>query len=281
MKFIHYSHRFFAILACILCIACNSTDSSHKLENEVQNLSRIDALPQNQAGDIVRKAIQVAGGMENWESQKTLSYYKIIQYVDSTGTETRKLKQLHQYQLKPSLKFRIYWEEEGTEYIIVNNGEIARKFINGKISLEQIDIDHAWNSSYGSHYVFAMPFKLTDPGTKLEYAGLDTMLDGKIAHDIEVTYSPGAGSSAGYHTWNYYFDPEGGGLLANKIDFQSGISYTVYEAFETVEGVLINNSRKSYQVDPLSGRIGYLKTIYSNEEIQFDVDLPESLFKLE
>jgi len=260
-----------------LLIACTDSNETKQAENP-QEVTELTSTTDVKSEEIVNRALQKAGGLDLWNQKKSLSYYKISQYFDSTGNPTRKVTQFHQYQLKPRLKFRISWEEDGDKFVIVNTGDKAWKTINGKVSEEESDINHAWNSSFGSHYVIGMPFKLRDPGVNLSYEGEKTLRNGRIAHNVKVTYSPGAGSAAGMHSWNYYFDPERGGLLANKIDYQNGSSYTAYESFEEVGGIMLSKERKSYQVDE-DGNMGRLTTQYTNEELSFDVELKDSLFE--
>lgn len=240
-------------------------------------MSALKRLPDNEAGNVVSKAIAAAGGWEDWAAKKTLSYTKVIQFFDSIGSMEREVRQLHQYQLQP-LKMRISWEEEGDHYTVINNGQQVWKLKNDQSLTEQTDIDQAWNSSFGSHYVMCMPFKLTDPGTVLTYQGLDTLSGGQVVHAIKTTYQEGAGSAAGKHTWWYYFDKDNYSLAANFLDYQDGFSYTQYVAFAEIQGIKLNKERKSYSTNA-DRDLKYVETVYKNENIQFDVTLEESLFE--
>jgi len=236
-------------------------------------------LPDNDAGDIIQKAINFSGGWEQWANKKNLSYTKKITYFDSLENKIREVKQLHQYQLKPNLKMRISWEQDGNLYEIRNNGEQALKFKNGEVlSGEEIN-NSAWNSSYGSHYVMCIPFKLTDPGTILTYEGLDTLAANHVVHSIKVIYEKGAGSAAGMHTWWYYFDNHNYKLIANFLDYGNGFSYTQYESFKEVANIKINQQRKSYRTNKNRDLL-YIGTVYTNENIQFDTTFEEGLFDM-
>ena len=267
-------------LGTVLFICCNfeSGDKTSDEESTRTKVSPMERLADNKAGNIVRKAIEQAGGWEQWTTKKTLSYTKVMTYFDSTGIVEREVRQVHQYQLRPQLKVRISWEENGDKYTIINNGQQAWKLKNGQQLTKQSDINHAWNSSFGAHYVMCMPFKLTDPGTVLTYEGLDTISNGKVIHSIKTTYKEGAGSSAGYHTWWYYFDRADYSLIANFLDYGDGFSYTQYETFIEQQGIKLNKVRQSYRTNA-DRDLKYVRTVYKNKVLQFDVELEDTLFE--
>lgn len=97
-------------------------------------------------------------------------------------------------------------------------------------------------------------------------------------HAVNITYQPGAGSSAEYHKWKYYFDSENGSLVGNYLDYGSGLSYTEYEQWHEVDGLRMGQRRSVYPVDK-QGNLQYLTTVYINEEMKFDKPLPEELFQ--
>lgn len=241
------------------------------------DVSPMERLSDNEAGNIVRQAIEEAGGWEKWENMKTLSYTKVIQQYDSTGAKKKEVRQFHQYQLHP-LKIRFDWEDEGDKYTIINNGQQAWKYKNGKEMTEEADVNNAYNSSYGSHYTMCMPFKLTDPGTVLTYEGTDTLPNGQEAHVIKTTYNEGAGSAAGMHTWWYYFDTDTNMLTANLLDYGDGITYTHYDSFADVQGIKLNKQRKSSAANT-DKILNPVRSVYLNKNIRFNEELKDSLFE--
>jgi hypothetical protein len=259
---------------------CKNMPESESLQTYERPKADIENLPDNAAGDLIRRSIESSGGWDKWQEKKTLTYNKIIQSFDSAGNKVREVTQLHQYRLNPSFQARISWEADGNEYVIINNGSEAAKFINGKRSHAQGDINQAWNSSFGSHYVMSMPFKLTDPGVILQYNGLDSLPNSKNDAMVQVDYEPGAGSAGGMHTWYYYFNPEDGALVANFLDYRDGYSYTEYSEFAEVGGIKLSKKRKSYPATA-ERKIRPVSTVYTNEQIIFDEELGEELFSLE
>ncbi|WP_431126291.1 DUF6503 family protein [Flagellimonas flava] len=231
------------------------------------------------AEKLVKEAIHSAGGMANWSAKKTMSYIKNIQSFDSTGTLLRTVAQIHKYQLKPSFKAYMSWELDGNKHEIVNNGKQAWKLVNGEIQEDKVAVNSAWNSSFGSQYMVCMPFKLKAPGTLLKYEGIDTLSNNRIVHNLQVTYEKGAGSSGGMHTWNYYLNTDNYQFVANFLDHGKGYTYTDYDTFIEVDGIVVTKERKSY-VSNENREPVYLRTVYSNSDIQFDIELPEELFKV-
>ena len=254
------------LISLITIYACEVKTSDDLTTVSVEPLE--NRLPQNDAGEILSQAIAQVGGWEKWMNKNYFSFYKKITSVDSLGVPTRTLRQLHQYQLQPEFRARMSWEEDGVEHLIINNGSEARKYEAGKWQTDKGSKDYAWNSSFGSHYVISMPFKLTDPGAKLIYEGVDSTTLSEPAHAIKVEYEEGAGSAGGMHTWWYYFDLNNFDLVANFLDYGDKYSLTIYESFTTVGGIRMHRERKSYSSNVNKEKL-LLRTIYTNEEMQF------------
>jgi hypothetical protein len=161
----------------------------------------------------------------------------------------------------------------------MHDGQKARKYYNGKMSTEQKDIDAAWNSSFGSHFVMCMPFKLKDPGIKAEYVGEMTLSDGVPAQVVKTSYIKGAGSNPD-HIWYYYFEPGTGKLLANSLLGKDNYwDYTRYEKFENVNGLLLPSVRIGYTADTLNSP-GRKISESRHFNIAFNKDLPADHFKI-
>lgn len=240
----------------------------------------MDRLPDNEAGQVVRKAIAFVGGWEAWQNKKSFSFYKNITQVDSNEQEIKTQRQLHQYQIHPQFKARMSWEDNGNQYLIINNGQEAKKYKNGEELTDEASKNNAWNASFGSNYVISMPFKLTDPGVILSYEGMDTLANQTVVHSLKVDYEKGAGSAGGMHSWRYYFDLETYDLVANYLDYGNGHSFTTYETFAVVNGIRLHKNRLSYSSNS-EQELVRLKTIYTNEEMRFDQTLSDQLFELQ
>ncbi len=253
----------------LLIMSCQ-TKESHTVDS-------YDALPHDEAGSVIRKAIEYAGGWDSWTKKENFSFYKKITHLDSTGTVEKRIKQHHTYSLQDMFKARMEWTIGDDEYLIINDGEKAIKYKNGQELTDDKSKKEAWNSSYGSHYVIGMPYKLTDPGVSLSYEGIDTVIIDKPVHVVNVEYAKGAGTSGGLHRWVYYFDEETYDLAGNFLDYGDGHSLTTYEVFEDVEGHRFHNKRYSYISNEKKERV-VLRTIYENEEMNFDQAIEKNAF---
>ena len=263
------------LLIGILSIKCKG---DHKKSNfEIQSGPSISNF--SEADKLVDKTIIHSGGMKNWTSKKSLSYMKTIHSYDSLGSLIRTVNQSHKYQLRPFFKANISWEQDGKKHEIINNGNQSWKLVDGKIQLDETSVNSAWNSSYGSHYILSMPFKFKDPGTIIHYEGLDTLLNNRIVHKLRVDYEKGAGSSGGMHTWYYFLNKETYQFEATFLDYGEGYSYTDYETFVKINDILLTKERKLYSSNK-NMELKYLKTQFKNLNIEFDLKLPEELFKV-
>ena len=246
---------------------------------EAEEVDRYKLLPDTEAGDIVRKAIAKAGGWDNWKTKENFSFYKKITYLDSIGQIERSIKQKHTYQLKDGFKARLEWKVGEDDMLIINDGTEAKKYKNGQELTDEKSIREAWNSSYGSHYVIGIPYKLSDPGVSLTYEGIDTITLDRPVHSLKVDYAEGAGSSGGMHQWYYYFDIQDYDLAGNYLDYGNGHSITTYEVFEEVSEHRLHNKRFSYISNDQKERV-VLRTIYENEEPNFNNELVANTFEL-
>lgn len=266
------------ILGYLMLIIGSLASCQNTPVEQPKTVHPIDRLPNNQAGEVVKKAIDYVGSWDKWAAKETFSFYKNITAYDTTGQQLRHTRQLHQYRLKPHFGARMTWEKAGKKYVIINNGQQAWKYEDGKELTDDKSKNEAWNSSYGSNYVVAMPYKLTDPGVILTYDGIDTLAGNKIVHALKVEYEKGAGSSGGFHTWWYYFDKETYDMVANYLDYGNGHSYTDYQTFINIGGLRIHEKRHSHASDE-NKTIGYLKTVYENEDMKFNTPLSDDLFE--
>lgn len=255
--------------------------------DEPQTLTQtalLDRLPDSQAGEIVSRSIEFAtGDWQGWASKQTVQYRKTTVQFDENGEERRRLVQDHYYVLHPSPKMHIAWEEDGRRFVIINDGEQAWKWIDGERATNEEDRNHAWNSSFGSHYVFAMPFKLADSGAILTYRDRTDLPDIGPAETVEVAYEDGAGSSGGMHTWTYYFSPEDFRLVANHLEYgpdPEDYDYTEYTDHRVVDGVHMATRRLGYRSNPAGERLDKTSEIFY-EDVRFDAPIPASFFELE
>lgn len=270
-----------AALLFVLTAGCRPADGPSSARATEVDTAPIDRLADDEAGRLVRRAIEYAGGWEAWENAQTLGYRKTTIYFDEEGGERERVVQRHRYVLHPTPRMRIEYEEEGRDVVLINDGDEAWKWIDGGRVTTQDDRDHAWNSTFGSHYVMAMPFKLADPGAVLTYAGRDT-IDGTPVKAVRVEYEDGAGSAGGMHTWTYYFAADDARLIANHLRYGDGpgdYDLTRYEEIRKVGGLRLPMRRVSYHSNAVAEKLSKVSA-YLNEDVRINALLPDSLFVL-
>lgn len=238
------------------------------------------AVAQDIAQTTVEKAVAHAGGLDTWKAERTLQFRKTITRFAPDGSVTDTRVQLHRYQMQPFPRMRIEWEENGAKSVMINNGEEAFKYVDGKRATAQSDINAARNSTFGSHYVFGMPWKLRDPGVTLADAGTQTLNDGSMVQKVSVTYAKGAGDAGGLHNWTYMFDPQTGRLVCNLLQYEAGkFDWTEYYDEKPVGGLVFATRRVGYNADA-NGRVGPKQSEILYDEIRTNADLPSDLFDL-
>lgn len=220
--------------------------------------------PGDRARMVVRRSIERAGGWSAWTATRTVQFRKTTTQYNPDGSVKQTRVQLHRYVLHPSPRMRIEWEEKGSKIVLVNDGRNAWKIIDGKPATSRDETNSARNSTFGSHYVFNMPFKLMDPGAQLTWAGSARLTDGTMVDKVRVTYGPGVGDAGGMHTWAYYFDSKSGRLVANLLQYASDrYDYTEYYDDKPVGALLLSTRRQGYDATvhdkrgPMQSQIWY------------------------
>lgn len=228
---------------------------------------------------LVDKAIAHAGGWDAWMNTRTIQFRKTIVLCEPDGKVKETRVQYHKYILHPSPKMRLDWESNGSKGIMINDGQQAKKYANGKEMTAQEDINAARGNTFGSHYVFGMPFKLRDPGVKLEDAGTMTLPDGAFVQKVRPVYAKGIGDAGGFHTWTYMFDAQTGRLAANHLEYAPGkYDWTEYYEEKPVGAMFLSSKRVGYDADA-NGRVGPKRSETTYDEIQTNVDFPKGTFK--
>jgi len=227
---------------------------------------------------VVDQAIDHAGGWKAYTATRTIQFRKTIVRFAADGTATDTRVQFHRYVLNPSPKMRIEWEDHGSKIVLINDGHQAWKLVDGKIATAQEDINSARNSTFGSHYVFCMPFKLRDPGAELTDTGTELLTGGQRVRKIRVTYAPGVGDAGGFHTWTYSFDTASGRLVANHLLYSPGkYDYTEYYDERIIGALILPTRRIGYAADA-KGKTGPKQSETTYDEIAANVDLRADLF---
>ena len=275
MKNIFIHRILVGISILIVLVSCHQVDESsdaYPAYNEY--IKGINKSP-GQAVDLVKKAIEFCGGWEAYTQIMGIEYEKTLHKADSLGKIKYEIVQKHRYNLFPEFGVRMDWKEGESAYTIMNNGNQSWKLKDEKLLEDQININSAYNSSHGSQYVLFMPWKLLDPGVKLEYMGMQELPNGLKGEGVQVNYSEG-NSTTTTHTWWYYFDSQGK-PIANFLKSDQGYSYTEYLDYQEVDGLKFHIKRNSYSSDSTRNNL-VLNTVYENSAISMKPLFKKQLF---
>lgn len=243
----------FLLLALLTGCAAEPSPDEEVRDEAASAVPPLERLPDGAAGELVRRGIEAHGGWEAWTALPAVDYRKTTVRFDEDGTVADSVVEQHRYALHPGPRMRIDWTDEGGRRVtLMNDGDEAWRFVDG-VETPDPDAPHqAWNSTFGSHYVFSQPFKLTDSGTNLEFLGPETLPDGTAVEALRVTYDPGAGSAGGMHTWVYYFDAASGLLAGYRFgegDAVDSRALTTYSDFREVAGVKLYRRRTAHALE--------------------------------
>ncbi len=241
-------------------------------------LTATTALAKENTRTLVDRSIAHAGGWAAWSRVHTVQFRKTIVRFAPDGSVTGTVVQIHRYEMDPEVRMRIESEDKGSKVVLINNGEQAWKIVDGKIATTEADVNSARNSTFGSHYVFGMPFKLLDPGASLADAGTKTLDDGTVVRQVRVTYAKGVGDAGGFHTWTYLIEPKTGRLAANLLLYAAGrYDWTEYHDEKMIGALTLSTLRRGFNADA-NGKVGPKQSEITYDQIQTNVSFGDDLF---
>ena len=95
-------------------------------------------------------------------------------------------------------------------------------------------------------YLYGLPMKLRDPGTRLDPRVKETSFQGKPAYELRVTYD----KSVGTDTWYFYLDRKTCALIGHRFHHDEAAGdgeYTVLSDEISGEGLTLPRVRKWYR----------------------------------
>ncbi len=227
---------------------------------------RYEHITDKKAREIIKASIENAGGLDKWESLKTLKYKKDFTLYNSEGEVEKIFKQVHDYNYQSDKILILSHDGTKTSETILNKGSYHRtisQLVNDdEITSTEDDQDKLAKAMNTSLYVVSMPFKLLDPGAEINHVGLDTLEDGRVVDVIRVTYNAEKYSNhSSSEVWKYYFDQEERKIVRNWIQSSDHLNVVENQTFIRANGILFNGHRKSWRVDEEGNRL-FLRAEY-------------------
>lgn len=234
----------------ILMLACspsaNESDAQESLPDPYNHIK------QQEVRDILRSAIDKAGGIETWRNLKEIRYRKhSILYLSDSSIESEVIQE-HVYNMSPEFAADITWESEGESHLLRYTKDLTQKFVND--TLQDANEESLRQSVMSAIYVLGMPFKLLDPGVQLTYKG-ETDVDGTRAHAIEARYSSEDNDNHSTDDlWWYYFDVRDYAFIGALVYHAPTYALIRNLKFDESTAIKFHAHRKSYRTDSLRNK---------------------------
>lgn len=153
------------------------------------------------AGALVDEMMKAMGGANRWARTRFLRFDWVVEREGKTLARVRHLWDRHEG------RYRVEWESrEGDKLVALFNvnHRSGRVWENGEPARdedEQKYLDQAYGRFINDSYWLLMPWKLKDPGVKLEYVG-ERKLGGQTYDLLHVSFKR-VGLTPGDHYWVY------------------------------------------------------------------------------
>ena len=208
---------------------------------------------------LLEKCIKAHGGLDNWNALNEFRYTKKVTLFTESKTIEKELFQTHKYHYGPNLSGTITWKDSIKKEIRYEKDKAFRVQEGINSPPDQTSLN-TFNSAF---YVLNMPWKLKDPGAKISYIGVDTILNNQAVHTLKVEYP----KAIQQDVWKYYLDINDYHLVANLVQHGSTYSLITNDEMEWHKDLLWNSKRSSYRSDSL-GNILFLRAKYVYEYIK-------------
>lgn len=246
--------KYFLIFLPILFFACqteitdNTSNPYEKIEDEAARI-------------LLQKAIERAGGIEKWESKKSIAFQKYVALYDSAGNTEQANWQQHLYTYQPNSKIEIAWKKDSQVYKIEADDTSMRRLIDGQKDTTA-NAQSLENSVLSATFVISLPFKLLDEGVRLSHIGTRMIENGLEVEVLKAVYNAEQHNNhSNQDVWELYFDTQGYKMIGYQVQHDDHISYVLNESFVTVDGLLFPHLRKSYRMNEAGEKL-FLRAAY-------------------
>ena len=244
----------------VVLFACQSGSK----EEERDPFSHIQ---DTEAVEILRMALQQAGGLERWRKKRSLQFRKSTVLYEANGEVETMTDQLHTYQYKLPPSVQIEYQEDSVHVVLSSNYNEVLRTVDGRPD-PGFDVVAGMNGILSATYVVSIPFKLLDAGTELTYQGIDTLPDQSIVHVIQAEFEPTTDPTE-YDTWWHYFDMDSYRQVGYLVRHADHYSYIKNLSYSEVDGFEMVKDRRSFRADP-SRNVDYLRATYQYSNYHFE-----------
>ena len=229
----------------LFACACGQGEQPVERTSEQDTLNGPTADADPRAREIAEQVVQACGGWDAWHKTRHISW----SFFGSRNW----------FWDKYTGDLRMAYPREDLLVLMNVNTEKGRAFIHHQEvtnadTLAQI-LDLGRKRWVNDSYWLVMPFKLLDPGVRLEYKGQDTTQDGRIAETLQLTFF----NEVGYTPENKYIvyvDTENNRLIqwdyfANTTMPEPSIS-DIWSDYKKYGGILLSSTRGDRNLNPIA-----------------------------
>lgn len=236
---------FVFVLMCFCLFACKEPANTE--QSNVPEADPYASIEDQAAVDLLKKAMDAAGGLEKWNSLRTISFEKRFALFAEDGSVEQARKQTYT-QYNQLAKARMMPVMDSTKEIIYQLGPDLI-VIGGDVN-PAMDKTSLRNSVLSASFVISIPFKLLDEGAEISYAGTDTLEEGQAVEVLKVVYRPDQHANHSTpDTWWHYFDANSYKHLAYMVQHADHFSYVQNTELTELAGIIFPLSRKSWRVN--------------------------------
>ncbi len=242
-------------------ISCTTTR-----ENENEK-SPYDQFNDEEVREVMERAIEYAGGIEQWRTLKTIAYTKRSKLILEGNILEYDITQEHSYQMQPDFSATIKWNQDSSKHLIKYSPEESIRMLNDTIV--DLDPSKVKESAMSALFVLGMPFKLMDDGVQLSYSGSTLFMDSVEADVIQALYDPeNVSTHSTNDLWWFYFEKESGKFLGSKV-YHAPTYALIHNLSFTDTPIKFPKRRKSYRVDSLEN-IQFLRAEFWYSDFKMD-----------
>lgn len=150
------------------------------------------------AEEVALELAQAMGGRDRW---RALRYLRFDWVVERDGEEASRVRHLWD---KHTGRYRVEWrsrEGQAVQVLFDVDSRRGRAWVDGAAAADSTLLERAYGRFVNDTYWLLMPWKLEDPGVRLEHAGT-AEVDGKTYDILHLSFDR-VGLTPGDHYWAY------------------------------------------------------------------------------
>lgn len=238
-------------------------------------------LPDDDAGRVVARAIEAAGGWENWMRHRDVSYVSTLTVFDSLTRPVSETIFLHRTMLHDGVKTRLESIGLGEEVLFAFDGESEWMLQGDRLVTEPARTAFTRFHALSSVFWFSLPFVLAELPCEMTYLGSETDGDSRV-EKVRVVYPESV--PLPFDWLVLYFDVQSGQLdrvhvraLAEFL--QHSLWLGLWREPRRTGGITYSRRRAFFPADGSGDIVGSMASEQLVEHVELDDGLAPGLFK--